>query len=499
MELDKLLIVMLVSVFIFFIMVLFNRDICIYFDINKANFSFFLAFITIFFLLFAYFKIQKSSSKFQKEFERVVSEKEKELVKINEEISKTNEYLKRQLYIDDLTKLPNRKALENDIQSMQKPKLIILDIDSFKDINEYYGSGVGDTILIRVATILEDFLKSENIQIYRVGADEFAFLEDYELDMDKYEELATQLIELFKKEQIELIEIDETIGINVTLGFSFDPENTIEKAGIALNEAKHKQIHFLCYFKKIDTKSDYIEQVKWTKFINKAIKENRVIPYYQPIFNANSELLKHETLVRILDENEEVIPPGLFLDVSKKTKRYIEIEKLLIQKSFEQIQDSDEVISVNLLARDMSDGNVSNFVISMLNNYGVAKQIIFEILENENIENLPRVNNFLNRIRRMGCKIAIDDFGTGYSNFSYLTKLKPDYIKIDGSLIRNLATDMSANAIVTSIIAFAKKLEIKTIAEFIHNEETFEICKNLGIDEFQGFYLGEPSPTLLQR
>ena len=169
----------------------------------------------------------------------------------------------------------------------------------------------------------------------------------------------------------------------------------------------------------------------------------------------------------------------------------------MIEKSFQKIQGREDTISVNLLARDMSDSNVSNFVISMLKKYDVAKQIILEILENENIENLQRVTTFIDKARRMGCKIAIDDFGTGYSNFSYLTKLKPDYIKIDGSLIRNLENDKNSYAIVDSIIVFAQKLGIKTIAEFVHNEKTFEICKNLGVDEFQGFYLGEPSPRLL--
>ncbi len=496
-ELNKLLIVMLVSVFIFFIIVLFNSSVCYYFNIKETNFNFILAFLTIIFLFFAYFKIQTSSKKFQQEFNRVVSGKEKQLLDINKELSKTNKYLEHQLYKDSLTNLQNRQALERDIVSMKHPKIIILDIDSFKEINEYYGNNVGDMILRDVSQWLKEFKKKESLHLYRVGADEFSFLEDKDLDMDRYEELARTLIETFKNKNIELVETGDVIEINVTLGFCFDPDNTLEKAGMALEEAKQKQINFLCYFKKIDSKSNYLEQIKWSKFINSAIKDNRVIPYYQPIFNANKEVVKHECLVRILDENEEVFPPGLFLEIAKKVKRYSAIEKLLIEKSFQKIQGREDTISVNLLARDMSDSNVSNFVISMLKKYDVAKQIILEILENENIENLQRVTTFIDKARRMGCKIAIDDFGTGYSNFSYLTKLKPDYIKIDGSLIRNLENDKNSYAIVDSIIVFAQKLGIKTIAEFVHNEKTFEICKNLGVDEFQGFYLGEPSPRLL--
>ncbi len=496
-ELNKLLVLMLVSTFVFFIIVLFNRDICLFLDIDKSNFSFFLAFITILFLIFAFFKIKSSSKKFQFEFNRVVSIKEQELLKANSELKRTNQFLEHQLYEDSLTNLLNRQALERDIALMKNPKLIILDIDSFKEINEYYGSSVGDVVLRDVSEELKKFVSKENLQLYRIGADEFALLEDRDLDMDRYEELAGRLIDIFKGKNIELLDTGDLIEINVTLGFCFDPDNTLEKAGMALEEAKQKQINFLCYFKKIDNKSNYIEQTKWSKFINSALKENRVIPYYQPIFNADKEILKYECLVRILDENEEVFPPGLFLEIAKKVKRYSAIEKLLIEKSFQKIHSSDVTVSLNLLARDMSDSNVSNFVISMLKKYDVSKQIIFEILENENIENMDRVTAFIQRVRRMGCGIAIDDFGTGYSNFSYLTQLKPDYIKIDGSLIRNLESDKNSYAIVDSIIAFAQKLDIKTIAEFVHNEETFEICKKLGINEFQGFYLGEPSPRLL--
>ncbi len=176
----------------------------------------------------------------------------------------------------------------------------------------------------------------------------------------------------------------------------------------------------------------------------------------------------------------------MFLEISKKVKRYVDIEKLLIDESFRAIADNDKVISINLLARDMSDGNVSNYVIDKLNKYKVSKRVVFEVLEDESIENIDRVNAFLNRVQRMGSKIAIDDFGTGYSNFSYITKLRPDYIKIDGSLIKNIDTDQNSVAIVSSIITFAKKLNIKTIAEFVHSKEILDICKQMGIDEFQG-------------
>ena len=495
-ELDKLLILLIAVTFIFFIILFFSNEISSYFTVNKSFFDVVIGIVAVLFLVIAYFKTKSISNKFQTEFDRVVALKEKELIGTNKKLNETNQSLKQQLYTDSLTKLSNRRALERDIKNMPDPKLIILDIDSFKDINEYYGRDTGNLVLSEVAMVLKNLSKKEKLYLYRIGADEFALLEDNKLDIDRYEKIASELIDIFRKQKTITDNNNEPIEINITLGLSFDTDNTIEKASLALSEAKYKQISFLCYFKKIDNKHKYHEQIKWSKFIGKAINDNRVMPYYQPIFNADKEVLKYECLVRILDENEEVFPPGLFLEIAKKVKKYTQIEKLLIEKSFIEIENTDKIISVNLLARDMSDSNVSNFVISMLKKYNVAKQVIFEILEDENIENMNRVTEFIGYVRKIGCKVAIDDFGTGYSNFSYLIKMKPDYIKIDGSLIRNLEKDENSYAMVSSIIAFAKKLNIKTIAEFVHNEEVFEICKDLGVDEFQGFYLGEPSPKL---
>ncbi len=384
----------------------------------------------------------------------------------------------------------------NEQLSSQLPKLILLDIDGFKDINEYYGSGAGDYILQEIASQLRGFAKEYDAKLYRSGADEFALLEEAQLDIERYEELAIELVRLFKGRLVDVPSLKDAIEINIAIGFSLESDEVFEKATMALNEAKKREIDYLCYFKKIEHTTLYAEQIKWSLFVKDALENDTVIPYYQPIFDRLGKVVKYECLVRILNDKEEAIPPGLFLSISKKVKRYADIEKMLIDKSFSQIAGTDTVISVNLLARDMSDGNISNYVVEKLKEYNVSKQVVFEILEDESIESLERVALFIDRVKRMGCKIAIDDFGTGYSNFSYLLKLKPDYIKIDGSLIKALDKDTNSMAIVSAIITFAQKLGIKTIAEYVHNDRVYAICLNLGIDEFQGFYLGEPSARL---
>ncbi len=490
-RLDKLIIVQLIVAFVFIVSAILYSDVTKYLGLNRYSMGVVVFLFMSISLLYIYIQTKSTSIELKAEHDGIFLKKENELL-----IS--NQALKEQLYIDALTHLENRRALERDISGMSQPKLIILDIDSFKGINEYYGYEAGNFLLCEISSILKDFAKKEDMNLYRIGADEFALLEENLLDMDRYEELADSLSNIFKSKMLIPPGQEEEIEINSTLGFSLDDENILEKASLALSEAKKKQIPYLCYFQKIDHKKEYMEQIRWSEFIKKAIKDNRIIPFYQPILDSDKNIVKYECLVRILDENEEVIPPGLFLEISKKVKRYAEIEKILIEKSFAAIKDNDAIISINLLARDMSDSNVSNFVIEKLNEYKVHNRVIFEILEDENIDNLDRVKSFMQKIKTMGCKIAIDDFGTGYSNFSYLIQLRPDYLKIDGSLIKNIDKDENSLAIVSSIIAFAKKLEIKTIAEYVHNEEIFNVCLKLGVDEFQGFYLGEPTPRLRQ-
>jgi len=444
------------------------------------------------FVYIVFRKIIKKALSYQDDF---FDEKAK-VAQIMEELQYANDQLSSQLYIDTLTQLHNRLALEKAILEMKEPKLILLDIDGFKDINEYYGTGIGDYILQEVASELRGFAKKHHTQLFRTGADEFALLEEAALDIERYEELAIELVELFKGRLIEVSSLKEPIEINVAIGFSLDAEDVFEKAAMALGEAKKREIDYLCYFKKIEHTTLYAEQIKWSSFVKEALANDTVTPYYQPIFNRDGKIVKYECLVRILNEKEEAIPPGLFLSISKKVKRYADIEKVLIDKSFSEISGTNKMISLNLLARDMSDSNISNYVVDKLKEYNVSKQVVFEILEDESIESLERVAIFIDRVKRMGCQIAIDDFGTGYSNFSYLLKLKPDYIKIDGSLIKALDKDANSVAIVSAIITFAQKLGIKTIAEYVHNDRVYALCLNLGIDEFQGFYLGEPSARL---
>ena len=226
---------------------------------------------------------------------------------------------------------------------------------------------------------------------------------------------------------------------------------------------------------------------------NLVLEDLKIISYFQPIVcNKTQEIVKYESLVRLIDEDNNVISPFSFLDIAKKVKFYAQLEKTVIRKAFSKAKESGVCISINLAIEDILNENLIKFIEKELVDKNIAHLITFELLENESITDYDKAIDFINMVQKLGSSIAIDDFGSGYSNFEYLLRLKPDYIKIDGSCIKNIHNDKNSLLITKTINDFAHNLGIKTIAEFVHNKEVFDVLKGLGIDEYQGHYFSEP-------
>ncbi len=180
--------------------------------------------------------------------------------------------------------------------------------------------------------------------------------------------------------------------------------------------------------------------------------------------------------------------------LTKQSKQYHSITKTVIDKAFKTFSSLECEFSINLTIDDILDMQIQQYLFTALDRYNIGSRVVFEIVESEGIENFNEINEFILSVKKYGCKIAIDDFGTGYSNFEYLIKLKADFIKIDGSMIQNLDTDENSRILVSTIVIFAKKLGMQTIAEFVKDETIQELVTELGVDYSQGYYLGEPRP-----
>jgi len=440
--------------------------------------------------------IEKASLKIENErLKASLLEMNQELeVKVDlktKELRNKNEVLNLQLHTDELTSLPNRKSLLKDISTMQNPILFIIDLDSFGTINDLYGEKIGNKVLVNMANLLNEFSKSVESKAYRIGGDIFALLKNKKFYSDECITNIESLIETVSNHSINIQEYDITLRIVVTIGVSKENTDTVEKAHMALMNAKKNKISYLIYENEHNLDKEYQNDIKWTRIIKKAIENENIIAYYQPIIDANKNILKYECLMR-LREGDIIHSPYLFLDIAKKVKYYPILAKIIINTAFKKAQETKSVINVNLSIQDIVNKDIVDMIKNELSKGDFAHLITFEILESESITDYEKVISFISIVKSFGAKIAIDDFGSGYSNFVYLLRLKPDLIKIDGSLVKNIHKDKNSYLITKTINDFAHSLGMKTVAEFVHCEEVFNLLKEIGVDEYQGFYFSEP-------
>ena len=411
--------------------------------------------------------------------------------------SKTTE-LQKQLFIDDLTQLPNRKKLFNDIEYLKNDgALLILNIDDFKEVNDFYGQLAGDYVLTEFAKKLRALVADEkNISVSRLSGDEFALCFEHKPSYRTFMRIVNTLSSEIEK-MVFYYEENE-IYISATIGGTLHANEMLEKADIALKVAKEQKKYFVLYDEKLEVERKYKENMEWVKKLKAAIKDERIVPFFQPIFDTQTKkVLSYECLIRLIDTDGTVVSPYKFLGIAKKSKLYPQLTKIMITKSCQYFEHKDTVFSVNLSIDDILDADIVAYIQKSIKKYGVSKRIVFEILETEGIENYEEVSLFIDNMKRLGCKIAIDDFGSGYSSFEHILKLDIDYLKIDGSLIKNLETDVNSQIVVETIVDFAKKLNLVTVAEFVHNQAVFEKVKSLDIERVQGYYLGAPEKETL--
>ena len=417
---------------------------------------------------------------------------EKKISSQKSEIDKKNDLIVFDYFHDKLTKLNNRNALVRDVANSDFKYVIILDVQAFSIINDLYGTEFGDKVLREVAKKLRVHVRP--FKLYKIGADQYGILINKVSDEFSIERFTQGIIKYFHDNHI-VIPIDKSNNLDISIifkaGIAENSEaNPIENADIALKYCKKSSKNFLLYSNDLEIKDRYIEDIKITKLVKRALAEDRVVVYFQPIFKDNGTTT-HECLVRIVD-GDKVILPYMFLDVIKNTHYYHRISKVVIEKSFKAFQNREGKFSINLSFLDISNRDLVVYLKRKIVEYDIGDRLIVELLESESLVNLTLVQEFIKEVKAIGVQIAIDDFGSGYSNFSYLLELEPDYIKIDGSIIKNIATDEKAFMIGRNIANFSNDLNIKVIAEFIHNEEVYRKAKEMGVFGFQGFHLSEP-------
>ena len=382
-----------------------------------------------------------------------------------------------------------------------KPEAVcLLNINSFREVNDFFGHKVGDSILIDVAKLINENLKqNENLRLYKFPSDSYCITNTKD-EKDEFVELIKNITEsVYKKVfTFEHYEID----IRMTAGISFSNKNNkLITADIALQSAKKNHKDYIVFYDELDKFREYENNMLWTKKLKSAFINDNIEVYFQPLVNNKTlSVDKYECLVRLIEDNGKVISPYFFLDISKKSNQYIKLTRIVLEKSFKKFEHFPFEFSVNISYEDIENADFLDFIKSMLKKYNVSNRVVFEILEDENIKSYQLFIAFIDEVKALGCKVAIDDFGSGYSNFEHLLKMNIDYLKIDASLIKNIATDETSYKITKTIIEFAKSLNLQTIAEFVENEEIFNIVRELGADYSQGYFFSEPIaiPTAIE-
>ena len=400
--------------------------------------------------------------------------------------------IEHQFYHDSLTGLKNRRGLTEKLEKKNKNLyLMIINIDSFQEINDLYGNDAGDSILKEFALFLQEVVPKQGT-LYRLHSDEFALVCERNVDLNEFTVFASLLSQKISHKSFNL-DLKGEVSLSATIGISYGVDMLLVNADIALTLAKKNRKHLLVYDDTMAMAKEYEKNFNWTKKLKKAIDEDRIVPLFQPIVDVKTqEIVKYEALMRMVDYNGEYIAPSYFLELAKKNKVYHQLTQIMIEKTFDIFKDLPYIVSINISVEDILNKDIYSLILQKLKDTNIGEKIVFEIIESDGIENFDEVLEFIVDVKKYGVRISIDDFGTGYSNFEYLMKLKVDYIKIDGSMIKNLDLDINSQMITQTIVSFAKKMNIQTIAEFVYSKNVFDKVKEFDVDFAQGYYFGEP-------
>ena len=329
--------------------------------------------------------------------------------------------------------------------------------------------------------------------IFLLNNGEFVFIKEDNktIDKDKMSKVLQTFQQKVNQKKIKIGIVDYTLSIVCSLAYG---KEAFENAKIGLKKILKTKEDFIVAsnFWESTTKESH-EKLNKLMMVKEAIESYRIISHFQPIVdNKTRKIEKYESLVRLIDKNNNIVSPYHFLAIAKEGKYYYEITNIVLRNSFRALFHTDVNISINLSALDIEDERTRKEFYTLLEKYKTeTHRVTIELTEDEAIRDEQKTLEFINVLKEHRIKLAIDDFGTGQSNFSRIQAYQPDYIKIDGSLIRNIEQDNFSRDIVETIVFFAKKQKIQTIAEFVENENIYNILTELGVDYSQGYYFAK--------
>lgn len=440
------------------------------------------------------------------------------LLLVCEDITETrrlSEKIAYQASHDELTGLVNRRQFDIHIQNLVQQAqtddsfhvLCYLDLDQFKIVNDTCGHLAGDELLRQLGEVLKQQVRKMDV-LARLGGDEFGILMSYcglEQAVITGEKLRNAVCDFQFAWENRSFNIGVSIGIapiNRSCGNAVDVLKEADAACYAAKEKGRNRVHV---FSPDDEELTLRQgEMQWVEKIRLGIEQNRFQLFGQLIvpITDSREGLHFETLIRYRDDQGKIIPPGAFLPAAERYNMASPLDRWVISRLFEYLATTPNLMerlgmcSVNLSGLSLSDQSMLGFIDEQFKKWQIPTgKICFEITETAAISNLSYARQFIDSLRGKGCSFSLDDFGSGLSSFAYLKNLPVDFLKIDGQFVKDILEDRVDLTMVKAINEVAHVMGKKTIAEFVENQNIFDLLQTLGVNYAQGYGIAEPIPV----
>lgn len=414
---------------------------------------------------------------------------------------------------DPLTGLYNRRyfndMLEYEVGRSERHghefSILMLDLDDFKDINDTYGHPCGDTALIGVADSLRAVVRKGDLAT-RLGGDEFAIIlteTSREGGMIVAEKLRTELREaVFSAPNEKTFHLTTSIGIVTYPQDAQNLSDLMTGVDIGLYRAKKLGKDTVCSIDQVETKIHENRVIRdQAESLRNALSEGRIVPFFQPIIDCKTgKPFAYETLARLKQADGTTISAGAFIDTIEKYGLGRELDRIIIGQGLQAMKEKierdapDLKLFINLSAQEIQGRGILGYAEQMCQDIGIPpKNVVFELLERDAVGDMTHMRKFLTDLRKKGFSFALDDFGSGYNSFHYLRELHFDFVKLDGSFVRNVLNSKIDHALVSNLSRLCQDLDILMVAEYVESQEIMEAIQAMGVDYAQGYHLGLPA------
>ena len=431
---------------------------------------------------------------------------------IYEDITHERQTAQQLLYLaehDPLTGLYNRHRFKKQLAFMMNTScrngnrfaLLYFDLDEFKFINDTFGHGVGDSVLMRTASEISVLVRGVEM-FARLGGDEFALIAALRSD-DEISALPVRIIDKiasipFRFQETNL-RLTASVGVAIYPEHGNNVEDLVAHADAAMYQAKNfGKNTWSIYNPERNNSAKMITRLSWSRLIGLALERNLFELYFQGIYHTDTLKLLHlEVLIRMRDpeESEKLIMPSAFIPFAEKTAQIVEIDRWMLDRSIALLAQHPELtaLAVNISGRSFDEPSLPDFIKEKINHYDInPARLILELTETETVSDFHDAQRFIETIRQVGCRICLDDFGSGFSTFVYLKYLDVEILKIDGMFIHDLLNNKENQVIVKAMVDIAHGLEKSLVAEFVENAETLQLLQNIGVEYAQGYYFDRP-------